>query len=198
MEQLTSFPYCVMHANRRNPVFPPMPGKTIWSLIPQNNRHCFVDRFGHTHFQNIPENTICQLGVNRSNNIKINRTLDFFNKREYTYPINSKPHPVFDPQNHQEIVLDIVSNLTQISSWTLRGFSKQHTNIDLYLRLTRKNVNALATRTLHTGFRSVFATFCKNYSKLEQEYEKGIMDHKTWAATLKECAENLTKHSHLA
>lgn len=139
-----------------------------------------------------------QLGVTISNNMKINRTLDFLNEKEYNYYINPKLHRTFDPQNHQEIVLDIVSNLTQISSWTLRGFSKQRVNIDLYLRLTRKNVNALATRTLNTRFQSIFRTFCKKYDTLEQEYKKGLLDHKTWATTLKECAENLTKHSHLA
>lgn len=130
--------------------------------------------------------------------MKINRTLGFSDKRVYTTYINTQPHRHFDPQNHQEILVDIVSNLTQISTWTLRGFSKQHDNIDLYLRLTRKNVNALTARTLGTRFRSPFHTFCEEFDKLEREYTKGIVDHRIWAATLKDCAESLTKHSHLA
>jgi len=93
-------------------------------------------------------------------------------------------------------VLDIAGNLTQIGQWTLKGFHKEQTNIALFLKLTRKDINALSAFTLPDSFRPTFKKFCKAYDKLEEEYRKGITDHRIWAKDMHAFAVDLTKNSH--
>ena len=92
--------------------------------------------------------------------------------------------------------MDIAGNLTQISRWTLKGFHRQQSNIELYLKLTRKNVNALSSRTLGRKFKLTFDNFCHKYDKLEKEYNAGIADHRVWANIMHTLAADLTNDSH--
>lgn len=107
-------------------------------------------------------------------------------------------HQGLDPHNTKEIILDISGNLTQIGKWTLKGFREQKANIELYLRLTRKNVNTLAERELGKKLQPMFDDFCKKYEKLEKDYERGITDHKGWASVMHALAKNLDSSAHLA
>lgn len=116
----------------------------------------------------------------------------------YTLSIKLYPHQTPVPYNTQEIVLDIASNLMQIGKWTLKGFRQQQPNIELFLKLTRKNVKALSDRELSSKFRPTFDDFCKEYDKLEDEYKKGITDHQEWANVLHTLANSLNTKSHLA
>ncbi|HLD24646.1 MAG TPA: hypothetical protein VJB96_01890 [Patescibacteria group bacterium] len=85
--------------------------------------------------------------------------------------------------------------MLQIGRWTLKGFSKQRSNIALYLKLTRKNVDALSDRTLDKSFRTTFDSFCTKYEKLEKEYKDGIADHRIWGGLMKTLAASLTQHT---
>lgn len=92
-------------------------------------------------------------------------------------------------------MLDIAENLRQIGDWTLKGFQQRKENITLFLKLTRKDVNQLTRFPLPAAFVPKFKKFCSAYDELENEYRKGIKDHRVWAKGLHSCAEDLTKHS---
>lgn len=115
----------------------------------------------------------------------------------YTRQIKPRIHHAVDATNSQEIVMDIVGNLTQIGKWTLKGFSQQKTNIELFLQLTRKSIMTLSGRQLNRKFQPTFDTFCQQYDKLEKEYSAGITDHQEWAQVMNRLATTLTQHSHL-
>ncbi len=83
----------------------------------------------------------------------------------------------------------------QIGKWTLKGFHQEEKNIALYILLTRKNIDALSGRPLGRKFRVRFGSFCEKYHKLEEEYDKGIVDHRVWANDLKNLATKLTSTS---
>lgn len=85
----------------------------------------------------------------------------------------------------------------QIGRWTLKGFREQQTNIELFLKLTRKNVDALNGRELGRKFQPSFDTFCKKYDKLEKEYRNGIVDHRIWGKLMHSLSSDLTQSSHL-
>ena len=114
----------------------------------------------------------------------------------YNQSITTQLHQGIEPNNTEEIVLDISGNLKQIRKWTLQGFRQQQKNIDLYLRLTRKNVSSLCQRSLSAKFKPEFTDFCKEFTKLETLYEKGITDHKAWAASMHDLAVGLDKAVH--
>lgn len=112
--------------------------------------------------------------------------------------IKSTPHQSIDPTNSREIIQDIAGNLIQIGNWTLKGFSQQQSNITLFLKLTRKNIDALSERNLREKFRPTFDQFCTQYAELEKEYQHGIADHQKWAKLLHALANTLHRQSLLA
>lgn len=94
--------------------------------------------------------------------------------------------------------MDIADNLRQVGEWTLKGFHERQEHITLYLKLTRKDVKQLMRFPLATAFIPKFTKFCKVYDKIEAEYQKGISDHRIWARTVNDCAEELSKAAPLA
>lgn len=95
--------------------------------------------------------------------------------------------------NQRDLVLDTAENLTQIGHWTLAGFAKEQKQIELYLKLTRKNLKALETFPLSPTFLTGFKKFCDCYTKLEKEYIAGLTDHKVWANDMLKWGVTLTK-----
>lgn len=94
-------------------------------------------------------------------------------------------------------MLDIVGNMTQIASWTLKGFHREEERIALFLKLTRKDVNQLTRFPLPAPFVPIFNKFCKAYDDMEAEYKKGIKDHRVWAGQMQTWAKDLAKNSNL-
>lgn len=92
-------------------------------------------------------------------------------------------------------MLDIAGNLREIAQWTRKGFPRDHERIELFLHLTRKDLNALMTFPLTGKVQSKFQTFCTNYKKLEDEYKKGITDHKAWADSMMTWSITLTQNA---
>jgi hypothetical protein len=92
----------------------------------------------------------------------------------------------------------MADNLSQVSSWTLKGyFDQQKKNIELYLRLTRKDLDQLHRFPLPDAFMPAFKAFCETYKELEEEYKSSKIDRTKWAQTLRTCAQNLHKHASL-
>jgi len=92
----------------------------------------------------------------------------------------------------------MAENLKQIGDWTLKGFRERKENIELFLKLTRKDVNQLQRFPLAPAFVPKFKKICAAYDKLESEYRSGIVDHRVWASSIHACAQDLTKQSALA
>lgn len=84
-----------------------------------------------------------------------------------------------------------------MENWTLKGFNRRNENIRLFLKLTRKNVNALRDREFSKKFQPTFNEFCQTYEKLEKEYERGITNHKGWAHVMHTLAVTLDSNVHL-
>jgi hypothetical protein len=91
--------------------------------------------------------------------------------------------------------MDTVENLTQIGQWTLGCYQKERNRIDLYLSLTRKNLNALLGFPLSPAFGRNFQKFSLSFSKLEEEYRTGKVDRTVWANRILECGNDLTRYS---
>ncbi len=91
----------------------------------------------------------------------------------------------------------MAGNLKQIGDWTLKGFHERQENIALFLKLTRKDLNQLLRFPLPRAFEPKFKKFCTTYGKLEEEYKKGIVDHRVWASSMQSCAQDLTREAPL-
>lgn len=91
--------------------------------------------------------------------------------------------------------MDTAENLTQIGEWTRTCFTQEQLRIELFLGLTRKNVNALMTFPLPPTFASEFAKFCKSYEKLEEEYKKGTPNRVAWANAITKLADTLSAYT---
>jgi len=100
-------------------------------------------------------------------------------------------------KNQRELILDTAGNLTQIGKWTLGGFQAEQKRIELFLKLTRKNLKALLGFPLAPEFESDFRAFNDAFDKLEQEYELGIADHTVWANGMIHWGTSLTRSSKL-
>ena len=90
-------------------------------------------------------------------------------------------------------MLDTAENLTQVGQWTLHRFVPEKDHIELYLRLIRKDINALLSFPLSTTFHPVFSDFCTRYEKMEQEYQHGLVDRTVWANKMIQWAAKLTQ-----
>jgi hypothetical protein len=77
--------------------------------------------------------------------------------------------------------MDTADNLTQIGTWARDSFVKDQSRIELFLRLTRKNLNALLGFPVSASFNSGFQKFNHSFGRLEKEYSTGIADHSVWA-----------------
>jgi hypothetical protein len=77
--------------------------------------------------------------------------------------------------------MDTAENLTQIGTWARDSFIKDQSRIELFLRLTRKNLNALLSFPVSAPFDSGFQKFNHSFGRLEKEYSVGIADHGLWA-----------------
>ena len=93
--------------------------------------------------------------------------------------------------------MDTAENLTQVASWTLNRFVPEKDRIELYLRLIRKDINALLSFPLSTSFNPGFSDFCSRYEKMELEYKKGLTDRTVWANKMIKWADLLTKSVNL-
>lgn len=100
----------------------------------------------------------------------------------------------YSVKNQRDLLIDTAENLTQIGEWTLHSFTKEQEQIELYLALTRKNINALSTFPLSPALEASFTKFCKSYEKLEQEYRTGLSDQKKWATEVMTWAVTLTEN----
>jgi hypothetical protein len=100
-------------------------------------------------------------------------------------------------KNQLDIVLDTADNLNQIGHWTLDCFQKEQKRIELFLMLTRKNLDALHSFDLPSAFMSDFKKFSESFDKLEKEYQTGLVDQKLWANGMIKWASTLTQSSAL-
>jgi hypothetical protein len=89
--------------------------------------------------------------------------------------------------------MDTAENLTQIGTWALKSFVKDRSRIELFLRLTRKNLNALLGFPLSPSFDSGFQKFNHSFGRLEKEYSVGITDHSIWANRMLTWGTTLTQ-----
>lgn len=90
-------------------------------------------------------------------------------------------------------MLDTVDNLSQIGNWTLQSAMHDQHRIELFLRLIRKNMNALMDFPAMPEFDDTFKQFCSHYEELEAEYKSGKSDRKLWANTMLTWANKLGK-----
>lgn len=86
--------------------------------------------------------------------------------------------------NQRDIVLDTAENITQIGKWTRDNFNKEHDRIQLFLVLTRKNLNALREFQLSPSFTREFVHFCNDFDRLEKDYLNGMENRSVWAGVL--------------
>ncbi len=84
-------------------------------------------------------------------------------------------------KNQESILIDTVDNLNQIGKWSRTCFYKETHRISLYLKLTRKNVNALKTFPLPPKFSDHFNSFSDQFDGLEKEFHEGVADQAQWS-----------------
>jgi hypothetical protein len=113
------------------------------------------------------------------------------------YIIHSSHLSNYSSLNKRDIVLDIAENLTQIGHWSLATFSQEQKRIELYIKLTRKDLNALLTFPMSPEFDTNFKKFYRSYNKLENEYHTGITDHGKWAKVMITLGDTLSQTAKL-
>ncbi len=89
--------------------------------------------------------------------------------------------------------MDTAENLTQIGTWARTSFVKDKIRIELFLTLTRKNLNALLGFPVSASFDSDFQKFNHSFGRLEKEYHTGITNHIVWANRMLTWATTLRK-----
>ncbi|MEK7141049.1 MAG: hypothetical protein AAB800_00720 [Patescibacteria group bacterium] len=103
----------------------------------------------------------------------------------------------YSTKNQRDIILDTADNLTQIGEWARDCFHKEQERIELFLTLTRKNLNSLQGFPLSKEFVRDYKKFCSGFEKLEEEYRIGITDRSEWSKGILKWASSLTQSSHL-
>ena len=132
--------------------------------------------------------------ISRSDNHFV--LIEYLIKKWYTTCIIQQPSiSNYSEKNQRDLVLDTAENLTQIGEWTKECFTTEQVRIELFLGLTRKNVNALMTFPLPPTFASEFAKFCAQYELLENEYKSGLSDRNKWAASIMKLADTLNVYA---
>jgi len=77
--------------------------------------------------------------------------------------------------------------------WAEGSFAKEEARIALFLRLTRKNLNALADFPIVGPFNQKFQKFSHSFARLEKDYQAGVSDPKIWAAVMLTLGATLTQ-----
>jgi hypothetical protein len=93
--------------------------------------------------------------------------------------------------------MDTAENLMQLGIWSMKGFPKERRNIELFLRLTRKNLNALHDFPLSEAFAPEFTECCVSFAWMEKAYLTGRADPSAWATTSIRWAKILTQKAEL-
>lgn len=107
--------------------------------------------------------------------------MDIYDQREYTvFIIHHSTHSNYSVSVQRDLVLDTAENLTQIGTWALTNFIKDRPRIELFLKLTRKNLNALSGFPLSSAFDPGYKKFSRSFVRLENEYRAGVEDPKVW------------------
>lgn len=89
--------------------------------------------------------------------------------------------------------MDTAENLTQIGHWALSSFAKERQRIELFLKLTRKNLNALSDFPLSSAFDPGFKKFSNSFTKMEKEYQAGLVDPSAWAQLMHKWGKTLSE-----
>ncbi len=97
------------------------------------------------------------------------------------YIIQISTHSNYSIATERDLVLDTAENLTQIGTWAQKSFVKDKSRIELFLRLTRKNLNALLGFPVSASSDSGFQKFNHSFGMLEKEYLAGVTNHSVWA-----------------
>ena len=110
------------------------------------------------------------------------------------YIIQQSTHSNYSIAIQRDLVLDTAENLTQIGTWAHGSFAKEGQRIELFLRLTRKNLNALLDFPLSPSFDSGFQKFNQSFGRLEKEYRTGIVNRSAWANRMFTWGTTLTQN----
>lgn len=97
------------------------------------------------------------------------------------YIIQNSTHSNYSSATERDLVMDTAENLTQIGIWAQKSFVKERPRIELFLKLTRKNLNALLGFPASAAFDSDFQKFNHSFDQLEKEYRMGITNRGAWA-----------------
>ncbi len=109
------------------------------------------------------------------------------------YIIQNSTHSNFSPATERDLLMDTADNLTQIGLWAQKSFDKEQPRIELFLKLTRKNLNALLGFPVSPSFDSGFQKFNHSFGRLEKEYRAGITNHSAWANRMLRWGTTLTQ-----
>ncbi len=110
------------------------------------------------------------------------------------YIIPKSTNSNYSVVNQRDLVLDTAENLTQIGIWARGSFTKEGQRIELFLKLTRKNLNALLGFPISPSFNPCFHKFSNSFTRLEKEYHVGIVDHGIWADRMLTWGTTLTQN----
>lgn len=120
--------------------------------------------------------------------------MDKYIQTEYTACIiHQSTHSNYSASVQRDLVLDTAGNLTQIGTWAVAGFTKDKEKIELFLKLTRKNLNALSGFPLSGTFDPGYKKFIRSFVKLEKEYRAGVGDPKKWGTGMLTWGKTLTE-----
>ena len=111
--------------------------------------------------------------------------------------IQHTTHSNYSDATARDLVMDTAENLTQIGTWARDSFVKDQSRIELFLKLTRKNLNALLGFPLSAPFDSGFQKFTHSFGRLEKEYLTGITNHSVWAHRMLTWGTTLTQNAKL-
>lgn len=90
-----------------------------------------------------------------------------------------------------------MENLRQIGKWSTKVFYKEHEQIGLYMRLTRKNLNALSELPFSDNIAPGYGRFCSTFVRMEHDFRDGITEPIQWAKDFFTWADTLTRYSEL-
>lgn len=107
--------------------------------------------------------------------------------------IQKSTHSNYSIEVERDLVLDTAGNLTQIGLWALGSFKKEKVRIELFLRLTNKNLSALSEFPLSIAFNPTYKKFCRSYVVLEKAYRDGTLDTAVWAHDMRSWGITLTQ-----
>lgn len=96
--------------------------------------------------------------------------------------------------NQRDLVLDTAENLTQIGSWAVSDFIKESKRIELFLKLTRKNLDALLGFPILPAFNPCFQKCSNSFTRLEKEYQVGVINCGAWAKRVITLGTTLTEN----